>query len=91
MEKKVRCRICLYIHEGDKPPKRCPWCSVGPDEFEEIDAEGNAIKTDQSNACGSWCCSVCGHDCHEGAYGEIADDWLCPECGSWKELLKLRE
>ena len=91
MPRRFRCRVCLYVHEGDAPPKRCPLCCVGPDEFEEIDGEGNALVCDKSGECGLWYCSVCNTDCHDGACDEVADDWLCPECGSWKELLRLKK
>ena len=91
MTKRFRCRICLYIHEGEEVAKRCPVCCVGPDEFEEVDAQGNAIKCDLRGECGMWYCSVCNCDCMEGTFDDIADDWLCPECGSWKELLRLKK
>lgn len=37
--KKWICTVCGYIHEGDKPPKECPICGVGPDKFKEMDSE----------------------------------------------------
>lgn len=91
MTRRFRCRICLYIHEGEEAPKRCPVCCVGPEEFEEIDSEGNVIQCDSSGVCGVWCCSVCKTDCHDGSYDEIDEEWTCPECGSWKELLRLKK
>lgn len=36
MEKKFRCLVCGYIHEGPEAPEECPLCLVGPDQFEEI-------------------------------------------------------
>lgn len=91
MTQRYRCRVCLYIHEGDMPPKRCPWCSVGPDEFEEIDDKEQPIARQTEKQEGEWYCSVCSTFCHEGTYTEISEDWLCPECGSWKELLRVRK
>lgn len=44
MEKrKYRCKVCGYIHEGDKAPEKCPVCQAPASEFELID-EGGATK-----------------------------------------------
>jgi len=32
-----QCSVCKYIHRGDKPPEKCPVCSVGSNRFGEID------------------------------------------------------
>ena len=39
MDKKFRCIVCGYVHEGPEPPQECPLCFVGPEEFEEITDE----------------------------------------------------
>ena len=39
MEKKFRCIVCGYVHEGPEPPQECPLCLVGPEDFEEITDE----------------------------------------------------
>ena len=35
MEKKFRCLVCGYIHEGENAPEECPLCHVGAENFEE--------------------------------------------------------
>ena len=35
-ENQWRCKVCGYIHTGQKPPELCPVCNVGADEFEKI-------------------------------------------------------
>lgn len=34
--KKFRCKICGYVHEGDKAPDVCPVCKAPASEFEEV-------------------------------------------------------
>lgn len=34
--KKYRCKVCGYVHEGDKAPDICPVCSAPASDFEEI-------------------------------------------------------
>jgi Na+-transporting NADH:ubiquinone oxidoreductase subunit C len=34
--KKFKCKVCGYIHEGDKAPEKCPMCQAPSSEFEEI-------------------------------------------------------
>ena len=34
--KKFRCKVCGYVHEGDKAPEKCPMCQAPQSEFEEI-------------------------------------------------------
>ncbi|RJP18074.1 MAG: rubrerythrin family protein [Deltaproteobacteria bacterium] len=31
--KKWKCRVCGYIHVGDKPPDFCPICGAPSDQF----------------------------------------------------------
>ena len=33
------CSVCGYIHEGDKPPVKCPICKVSSDKFYLEDEE----------------------------------------------------
>ena len=33
---KYKCKVCGYIHEGNKAPDVCPVCGVPASEFEEI-------------------------------------------------------
>ena len=42
-----RCTVCGYIHEGDEPPEKCPLCGAEKKFFEEIDAEGNVLGADE--------------------------------------------
>lgn len=41
--KKFRCKVCGYVHEGDKAPEKCPVCQAPASEFEEI-VEGGVAK-----------------------------------------------
>ena len=43
MNKKFRCLVCGYIHEGETAPEECPLCYVGPEDFEELVATGDAL------------------------------------------------
>ena len=43
MAKKFRCIVCGYIHEGETAPEECPLCYVGPEDFEELVATGDAL------------------------------------------------
>ena len=43
MDKKFRCIVCGYIHEGNEKPEECPLCHVGPDQFEELVTTGEAL------------------------------------------------
>ena len=43
MEKKFRCIVCGYIHEGSEAPQECPVCHVGSEKFEEIVQTGEAL------------------------------------------------
>ncbi len=44
--KEFKCKVCGYIHKGDKAPDVCPVCGAPASEFEEIkkgfDTNGNA-------------------------------------------------
>ena len=76
---KWHCLACGYVHTGDQPPERCPWCGAPAKQFErsEVGAlhrqtEGKTMKT--------FICSVCGYR-HDGA--EPPD--YCPDCGAPRE------
>ncbi|WP_020675000.1 rubredoxin-like domain-containing protein [Geopsychrobacter electrodiphilus] len=34
MQKRWRCTVCGYVHQGDEPPDICPVCGVGSEKFE---------------------------------------------------------
>ena len=40
--KKFKCKVCGYVHEGDKAPENCPMCQAPQSEFEEIIEESVA-------------------------------------------------
>ena len=42
--KKFKCKVCGYVHEGDKAPAKCPICNAPASEFEEIREEGEGGK-----------------------------------------------
>ena len=42
--KKFRCKVCGYVHEGDKAPDICPVCNAPASEFEEVKPEKEAKK-----------------------------------------------
>jgi rubrerythrin len=33
---KWMCKICGYIHEGEKPPEECPMCGAPKPEFKKV-------------------------------------------------------
>ena len=35
-QKKWRCKVCGYVHEGEFPPDKCPQCGASKDAFEEL-------------------------------------------------------
>ena len=35
--------VCGYIHEGENAPQECPVCHVGPEKFEELVQNGEAL------------------------------------------------
>ncbi|MEK7481891.1 MAG: rubredoxin-like domain-containing protein [Patescibacteria group bacterium] len=37
--KKWRCKICEYIHEGNEPPAICPRCGASRMHFEKVEEE----------------------------------------------------
>ncbi len=42
--KKYRCKVCGYIHEGEKAPEKCPVCQAPASEFELIEDSGSTAK-----------------------------------------------
>jgi rubrerythrin len=41
------CKICGYVHVGDKPPEKCPLCGVGPEQFIENEENGEKKYADE--------------------------------------------
>ena len=39
MAKEWECMECGFVHEGARPPKRCPECGAAGDEFELYEFE----------------------------------------------------
>ena len=80
--KKWRCRVCGYEHEGSAPPKECPICGVGPEEFTlmEVMAFPQVVIKKR------WKCAVCDY-VHEG--DEPPE--TCPLCGVGREFFVLLE
>lgn len=38
-DRRWRCLVCLYEHEGPEPPKECPVCGASSDDFEPVEDE----------------------------------------------------
>jgi Na+-transporting NADH:ubiquinone oxidoreductase subunit C len=47
--KKYVCKVCGYVHEGDKAPEACPICKAPASEFELMPSEKKGLDTN-SNA-----------------------------------------
>ena len=41
MNKKFRCPVCGYVHEGPNPPAECPVCHAKAEKFVEIEEQGS--------------------------------------------------
>lgn len=76
------CTACGYVHEGETPPERCPWCGAPPAQFERMDRPGLHTQPGQTEGkpMKTFICAVCGYR-HDG--DEPPD--FCPECGAPKE------
>lgn len=48
--KKYICKVCGYVHEGDKAPDICPVCKAPASEFEEVKADKKKGIDRDSNA-----------------------------------------
>ena len=46
--KKFKCKVCGYVHEGDKAPDVCPICAAPASEFEEIKPEKKGLDRDSN-------------------------------------------
>ena len=44
MEKKWRCSVCGYVHEGAEAPEQCPVCKVKKDKFVEVVEDGGKLE-----------------------------------------------
>ena len=44
MAKEWECMECGYVHEGLRPPKRCPECGADAEEFELYEYEGEELE-----------------------------------------------
>ena len=40
---KYKCKVCGYIHEGNKAPDVCPVCAAPASDFEEMKDEAAAV------------------------------------------------
>ena len=38
MERKWKCAVCGYIHEGEEPPEKCPVCGASKNQFVLLEA-----------------------------------------------------
>ncbi len=47
--KKFRCKVCGYVHEGNKAPATCPVCQAPASEFEEIKEEAKKKGLDRNS------------------------------------------
>lgn len=45
-----RCSVCGYIHEGDKPPAKCPLCGADASLFDEVGADGKLLAGEDDEA-----------------------------------------
>ena len=45
---KFKCKVCGYIHEGNKAPEKCPKCQAPASEFEEMAAEKKGLNRDSN-------------------------------------------
>lgn len=65
------CRVCGYVHRGERPPDACPVCGAGPEDFEE------QLPAPAAPPASRWVCLACGYAC-EGA----GPPENCPVCGA---------
>ena len=40
------CKVCVYVHEGDTPPEKCPQCGVSADKFEKVEESKTSWATE---------------------------------------------
>jgi len=45
---KYKCKVCLYIHNGDNPPDICPKCGAPKEQFEKL-PENISLLIDRSS------------------------------------------
>lgn len=46
--KKFKCKVCGYVHEGDKAPATCPVCQAPASQFEEIKEAKKGLDRDSN-------------------------------------------
>lgn len=46
--KEFKCKVCGYVHKGDKAPDVCPVCQAAASEFEEIKSEKKGLDTNSN-------------------------------------------
>ena len=49
---KYKCKVCGYIHEGNKAPDVCPVCAAPASDFEEMKDEAAADKKKKKKGTG---------------------------------------
>lgn len=47
MAKEWECMECGYVHEGPRPPKRCPECGADAEDFELYEYEDDEDLDDE--------------------------------------------
>ena len=76
---KYKCKLCGYVHEGDKAPDKCPMCQQSGDIFEQISEAAPQQPAQPAGDGGKpkkkFKCKLCGY-VHEG---DKAPD-KCPMC-----------
>lgn len=48
-QKRWKCTVCGYIHNGEEPPEKCPACGVDRTMFVEIDEDGKRIEPSEKS------------------------------------------
>jgi rubrerythrin/uncharacterized membrane protein len=85
--KKIQCKVCNYVHQGENFPEICPVCGAEHDSFAKVVGLSDtapAEKIGDGSAKRRWCCEVCGY-IHTGP----APPAKCPVCGADRSLFTL--
>lgn len=43
MNKKWKCQVCGFIHDGDEPPSKCPKCGAPAERFSLLDEKASTL------------------------------------------------